>query len=53
MSLLTQAEYESIAKTLDFPNAAFIDGAYRPAQSGKTFATINPATGETLAEIVT
>ncbi len=28
-----------------------IDGAWRDAQSGKTFATVNPATGETLAQI--
>src|SRR5690606_13571003 len=30
---------------------AFIDGQYRPALSGKTFATINPATGKVIAEI--
>lgn len=51
MELLTQDEYTSIAANLDLPNAAFIDGAFRPAISGKTFATVNPATGETLAEI--
>ncbi|WP_297773022.1 aldehyde dehydrogenase [uncultured Roseovarius sp.] len=51
MSLLTRDEYAAIAATLDLPTGAFIDGGYRPAISGKTFATLNPATGETLAEI--
>lgn len=51
MALLTHAEYAAIAATLDFATGAFIDGAYRPAISGKTFATLNPATGETLAQI--
>ena len=51
MGLLTQEEYKAIAAGLDLPNAAFIDGAFRPAASGKTFTSVNPATGETLAEI--
>ncbi|MGX0976848.1 gamma-glutamyl-gamma-aminobutyraldehyde dehydrogenase [Roseovarius sp. MBR-51] len=51
MALLTRDEYAAIAATLDFPTGAFIDGRSRPAISGKTFASINPATGETLAEI--
>jgi len=33
MTLLTQEEYTSIATGLDLPNAAFIDGAFRPAAS--------------------
>ena len=33
------------------PKGLIIDGRSVPAQSGKTFATINPATGETLAQI--
>lgn len=48
---LTAAEYKAIASDLQFPANAFIDGAFRPAGSGKTFRTINPATGETLADI--
>ncbi len=48
---LTAAEYRAIAAGLQFPASAFIDGAFRPANSGRTFATTNPATGETLAEI--
>lgn len=51
MALLTRDEYAAIAATLDFPTGAFIDGSYRPAMSGQTFASVNPATGETLAEI--
>lgn len=51
MDLLTREEYGSIAAGLDLPNTAYIDGAYRPAISGKTFTTINPATGAVLAEI--
>ncbi|CAN7166278.1 aldehyde dehydrogenase [Pararhizobium sp. LjRoot238] len=48
---LTAAEYKAIAANLHLPTNAFIDGAFRPAKSGKTFTTTNPATGETLAEI--
>ncbi|SPJ30665.1 aldehyde dehydrogenase [Falsiruegeria mediterranea] len=51
MSLLTQDEYKSIAANLTLATGAFIDGAYRPAISGKTFETSNPATGEKLADI--
>ena len=29
----------------------FIDGAFAPSVSGKRFATVNPATGETIAEV--
>ena len=29
----------------------FIDGAFSPAASGRRFATVNPATGETIAEV--
>ncbi|WP_370228271.1 aldehyde dehydrogenase [Cognatishimia sp.] len=49
--LLTHAEYKSIADTLTLPTAGFVDGGYRPAASGATFTTVNPATGETLTEI--
>ncbi|MBB3610288.1 aldehyde dehydrogenase [Rhizobium sp. BK602] len=48
---LTAAEYKAIAADLQLPTNAFVDGAFRPANSGKTFKTTNPATGETLAEI--
>ncbi len=49
--LLTRAEYEALANTIDLPANAFIDGAFRPAKSGKTFVTSNPATGAKLAEV--
>ena len=51
MDLLTQDEYRAMAQTLDFPSGAFIDGGYRPAISGETFTSVNPATGTPLAEI--
>lgn len=49
--LLTQGEYKAIASALDLPRTAFINGKFQPG-SGPRFATLNPATGETLAEIV-
>ena len=48
--LLTHGEYKAIADALDPPRAAFIDGKYR-AGTGDAFATVNPATGETIADI--
>jgi len=49
--LLTIEEYRAIAAGLTLPDQAFIDGAFRGAQSGGTFDTVNPATGEVLARI--
>lgn len=49
--LLTTEEYKAIAAGLKLPTAAFIDGSFRPALSGKTFESLNPATGEKLADI--
>ncbi len=49
--LLTHEEYRAIARDLLLPSTAFIDGAWRPAASGATFETVNPATGAVLAEI--
>lgn len=51
MSLLTTEEYKAIAAGLAFPTQAFIDGAFRPAIKGKTFDTVNPATGKVLAKV--
>lgn len=51
MDLLTQDEYRAIAANLDFATGAFIDGGSRPAISGETFTSVNPATGAPLAEI--
>lgn len=49
--LLTHEEYRAIAAGLDLPQNAYIDGAYRPAISGKTFDTVNPATGAVLGTV--
>lgn len=49
--LLSHEEYKAIAQSLTLPNTAFIDGKFQAARSGDSFATINPATGETLANI--
>ncbi|SFD68107.1 gamma-glutamyl-gamma-aminobutyraldehyde dehydrogenase [Pseudomonas citronellolis] len=49
--LLSKAEYAAIAAELRFPTQAFIDGSFRNAVSGRTFASSNPATGERLADI--
>lgn len=51
MSLLTTEEYKAIAAGLSFPTTAFIDGHFRPAISGRTFDTINPATRQVLAQV--
>ncbi len=49
--LLTTEEYKAIAAGMDFPTQAFVDGSFRPALSGKTFDTVNPATGAVLAKV--
>ncbi len=49
--LLTAEEYAAVAIDLSLPTAAFIDGGFRPALSGRTFVTVNPATGAPLCEI--
>ena len=41
----------AIAALPRFRTQAFIDGAFRDAASGKTFATENPASGEVLAQV--
>lgn len=46
---LTCKEYEAIAEKLTYPTGAFIDGMFVNATSGKTMATINPATGQEIA----
>ncbi len=49
--LLTREEYRALAADLDLPQNAWIDGGYRPAISGKTFDTVNPATGAVLGTV--
>lgn len=50
-ALLTKDEYRALADSLDVPANAFINGGYRPAISGKTFATRDPSTGTKLADV--
>jgi 4-(gamma-glutamylamino)butanal dehydrogenase len=49
--LLTTEEYKAIAAGLALPDQAFIDGSFRPAQSGATFDSANPATGKVIARV--
>jgi len=49
--MLTQAEYLAIAEQINFPTNAWIDGSFTPAINGGTLATINPATGQEIAQI--
>ncbi len=49
--LLTHEEYRSLAAAMDLPQNAWIDGGSRPAISGKTFETVNPATGAILGTV--
>jgi len=45
------AEWQRRAVALKFPDQAVIDGKHYAAQSGQTFAAINPATGQLLANV--
>ncbi|MEH6578465.1 MAG: aldehyde dehydrogenase [Amphritea sp.] len=49
--LLTCEEYKAVAAELNPATMSFVDGAFRPSVSGNTFETINPATGELLANV--
>ncbi|BCG74998.1 aldehyde dehydrogenase [Mesorhizobium sp. 113-1-2] len=51
MSELSHKDWIGKASAIRFRDKAFIDGKTVPARSGRTFASINPATGETLAEV--
>ena len=51
MSELSHKDWIAKAAAVRFRDKAFIDGKFVPARSGGTFASINPATGETLAEV--
>ncbi|WP_040480399.1 aldehyde dehydrogenase [Vreelandella boliviensis] len=47
----TLAEWQALAATLDFETRAFVNGEFVPAMDGSTLTSINPATGETLAQV--
>ncbi|SAK66505.1 aldehyde dehydrogenase [Caballeronia calidae] len=49
--LLSKSAYQKVARELRLPTSAVINGELRGAASGETFATLNPATGEHLADI--
>ena len=49
--LLSKEGYAAIAADLQLRTQAFIDGQFRDAQSGRTFVTTNPATGQQMAEV--
>jgi len=49
--LLTKQQYQAIADELTLPARAFINGEYVDAVDGNTMPSINPATGNVLAEI--
>jgi len=48
---LTHQEWKSRASALEPEGRAFIDGKFVDAASGKTFDSINPATGEVLTSV--
>jgi acyl-CoA reductase-like NAD-dependent aldehyde dehydrogenase len=47
----TTSDWRSLASGLDIEGRAFINGRYVDALSGETRPTINPANGETLAQV--
>ncbi len=51
MTELSKTDIAAIAGKLPIRTRAFIDGDYHPAISGDTFSTLNPATGEHLADV--
>ncbi|WP_438391927.1 aldehyde dehydrogenase [Caballeronia sp. DA-9] len=50
-NLLEASEYKAMASRLTLPHQAFINGVFCDAKSGKTFATVNPATNELLTQV--
>ena len=49
--LLTFEEYKAVAAGLSLPTQAFVNGGFRPAMSGNTFDSVNPATGQVIAKV--
>lgn len=47
----SHADWQNLAASLELETRAFVDDQFVDAVSGETFATINPATGETLAQV--
>ncbi|MEM6615005.1 MAG: aldehyde dehydrogenase [Pseudomonadota bacterium] len=51
MTDLSFSDWKARASELNIRDRAFIDGRFVPSSSGKTFKSINPATGDVLAEV--
>ena len=51
MTTPNRPDFAKLAKELEFRTQAFINGKFVDAVSGKTFATLNPATGQVLAQV--
>ncbi|MFG1422374.1 aldehyde dehydrogenase [Roseixanthobacter liquoris] len=51
MSDMSFEQWKAAAASLSFRTQVFIDGKTQPAASGETFAAVNPATGEVLAQV--
>ena len=51
MTTHQQQDYRKIAANVAWETRAFIDGRFVDALSGKTFETVNPATGKPLARV--
>ncbi|RWI18128.1 aldehyde dehydrogenase [Mesorhizobium sp.] len=49
--MLNKVDYKTQAGALKLPTKMIVDGVAVAALSGKTFPTLNPATGEVLAEL--
>ena len=48
---LSHDDWKARAEGLTFRHQAFINGRFVPAASGKTFDSVNPATGRVLAKV--
>ena len=51
MDKTTLAYWQEKAATLVIEGRAFIDGEYRPAESGRTFDCVSPIDGKVLAKV--
>jgi gamma-glutamyl-gamma-aminobutyraldehyde dehydrogenase len=51
MTVVDRPGWTERARDLDIRAGAFIGGGFRPAADGRTFASVNPATGATLADV--
>lgn len=51
MTIQNLNQAAAMARDLNLPNKAFINGRFMSSSSGRTLATTNPATGEILADI--